>query len=418
MVVRDKSDTYSDNKTAYSAYDDHIDNTDPEGALSRKRFHDKVPASSRTGTDSVQFQRWKFDGPWLAGMQEGEFDIYVQTQLESRRTEFRDFMIQRLVHKRIQDEERRLLDMGQRRPLSTSRRNAILQDITANYETEQKRLRDDHAVQHLASELTAAICEFLDLPGVRESAESANRMATAALSNIVKSLPSETGAPPSTHPGAGLSHLRSNAIMENHPFWGPQAYGSPVLARVVRPRTNAYGSELRAKLGVGGVVANDPQQSGYKDTRSRSQLDPEGMDPEQHYLQADRMTEQIEVDLPGGNKVWVHPESASVDDEGRIRFQVGRGDKQAIAVARGEVEEILQAKRAALSAPSPMPPPRGTAGNANYGFRLPDRKYAAPRSRVQGFDEELSRGPQQGRKDGESAALDRIKEMASWYPRK
>lgn len=418
MVVREKREGYSDTRSTYSAYDDHADNTDPEAVLSRgatSAVNTTQFNPRRRTTEPVQWKRWKYDSPWIAGMQPGEFEIYVQSRLQSRRGDFRDFMIRRLQHQRVQDEERRLRDMGQRRSLSSSRKNAILLEITANYETEEKRLRDEHAVQHLASEMTAAIIDFLDLPGVRDLEESNVQAKTPAFQNALQSMATETTAPPSTHPAAGLSHLRTNAIMENHPFWGPQGYPSPVLARVVRPRNNAYGQEHQAKLGVGGVVANDksvaPQGAGSGWPRNDIPLDVEPDDIGKYYLDADRMTNAIEVDLPGGNKIWVHPETASVDDQGGIRLLVNRGDKEAIAITRNDVQAIHQAKRAALSSPSTSSSPRGTAGNANYGFSLPDTRYRSPKSHVRGFDDQLRRGPQQERMEEETSAIGRIKEL-------
>lgn len=411
MMVHEKRDTFSDNpRTRASAYDDHIDNTDPEAV-----------SFAQSSRESTQWKRWKSDSPWLAGMQPGEFETYVRSRLRSRRGEFREFMIERLVQQRIRDEVRRLRDSGQRRAPSQTQRSAILQDVVANYELEMKRLREDHTVQNLASELTTAICDFLGLSGVQDSEQSRYSAKTQEFSKAMGIISSERHAPPSTHPAAGLSHLRTNAIMENHPFWGPQAQGSPVLARVVRPRNNAHGADKNAKLGVGGVVANDDGNntaaSGWKG--SHAPLDLENTPVEHYYENTQRMMDYIEVDLPGGNKVWVHPDSASVDDKGRIQLRVRKGDSEAIAIARDDVEAIHEAKRAAsVQAPSMPLAPRGTAGNANYGYGLPDTRYGTRRSRVEGFDDMLKRGSRSGQSDADASALGRIRELAGGFSRR
>ncbi|KAF2171596.1 hypothetical protein M409DRAFT_50271 [Zasmidium cellare ATCC 36951] len=413
LVVRERKGYSNEATTTGSAYDDHIDNTDPEAVFSAQQN------ARPDNPGSVQWKRWKSDSPWLAGMQPGEFEIYVEKRLKSRQGEFQKFMIERLAQQRVRDEERRHRDLGQRRALSRSQRSTILQDVVTNYEAEMKRLRDDHTVQSLASELTSAICDFLGLTGVQDSTENQVNAKTERLKNTLANISSESNAPPSTHPAAGLSHIRTNAIMENHPFWGPQAQGSPVLARVVRPRHTAHGSEPRAKLGVGGVVANDDStqtSAAWQDNRLKA-LDFENTPIEQFYENTQRMTEHIEVDLPGGNKVWVHPESATVDDQGRIQLKVRRGDSEAIAIARDDVEAIHEAKRAALRQAPSMPPARGTAANANYGYSLPDTRYGPPKSRVQGFDDMLSRSPRSSR-SADASALDKIKDLAGGFGRK
>ncbi|KAK0302651.1 hypothetical protein LTR94_038841, partial [Friedmanniomyces endolithicus] len=53
----------------------------------------------------------------------------------------------------------------------------------------------------------------------------------------------------------------------------------------------------------------------------------------------DQMTQQLEVDLEGGNKLWVQPQYAWIDESGRIRLEVNRGDKEAVAV-KMDGEEI------------------------------------------------------------------------------
>lgn len=409
MMIKEQRQTYSNEKTRRSVYDENVDNTDPEAVLTRGRSNVGQENTRGGAIEPAQWRRWKYDSPWIAGMQPGEFEIYVNSRLESRRGEFRDFMIKRLVRQRIQDAERRLRDLGQRRSISLSQRNEILQDVMANYETEEKRLRDEHAQQNLASELTAAICDFLDLPGVLDAAENQIQAKTREMNAFASRFATETAAPPSTHPGAGISHLRTNAIMENHPFWGPQAVGSPVLARVLRPRNNAHGSEHQAKLGVGGIVANDKSGDSNKSGPGWPGTDPLEKEVDHHYLDAERMTSTIDPDLRGGNKIWVHPETATVDDGGAIRLQVSRGDKEAIAVSRNEVDAIHQAKFAAQRVPnSTMSPPRGTAGNANYGYGLPNKQYAARRSHVQGFDEQ----PRDRRTAEEEGALRKIMELA------
>jgi len=426
-----------------SVFEDGIDNTD-EG---QKGMSD----DGRTGK-----QRWKHSGPWLAGMQDGEFEAYVQ-RLGDRRTKnakgttarggrerWREFLRQYIADKRLAEERRKATEEGAIETLAE--REKLRQSLIPTDKelpAIEKGLRDAHQIDNLSSELTAVICAFLDLPAVYASAMAGSdfqqRIKAPMLKTLVNRLVSNE-APPSTHPSAGLSYLRTSAIMNNHPVHGPQAHRSPVLSRVIRPRNSVRGNESNAKVGVGGFVAEDPISLYHNPARMGSrvtQSEVGGYDP-------DLMANALDPDLPGGNKMWVQPLSASVDSQGRVRLQLNRGDKEAVAVQMDDVEHIHEARAAATrgttaSAGFSAPPPP----SANFGTALPDysrlppwlyssrtgddhdapripgssvpypgqRGPAAPsRSGVRGFDEELNSGSQQGAMSRETQAS-RIADM-------
>lgn len=382
-----------------------------------------------------QKQRWKYAGPWIAGMQDGEFNLYTR-QLEKRKDEWREFVRSHIVEQRLADRRRQAQDEGE--VLSMHDINALRQELRPGDQELveiEKEMRDNHAMEGLSSELTALIASFLDLPSVLPTGTENNfsiSAQTPLLQKLVAGLKgatdSEDTIPPSTHPSAGLSYLRTNAVMFNHPLHGPQAHASPILARVVRPRNSMQGTEYQAKLGVAGVVTNDPISSTfnpnlrYADTQKSAVYD------------VDQMISALDIEVEGGNKIYVHPQSASVDETGRIRLDVNRGDTEAIAVKTGDVDPIHESRAASTRGPLSAAP--GTAGNANYGYSLPDmrrapeatrmpdyggafsgnaRSSASParaprRPEVRGFDEELGRRPGQGRLDDESS-MSRIREL-------
>ncbi|KXS98966.1 hypothetical protein AC578_5001 [Pseudocercospora eumusae] len=413
LVIKEPRSTYSNERGApQSVYDENVDNTDRNAlndALAPRPTDRKgrpIPA-----LQSQAKKRWKHDGPWIPGMDQGEFEDYITRRLSKRKAEFKQFVMKRILERRIHDEERRNREMGLGRILKAERIQELREEVETNYQTEEKKMRDDHVVQNLGSEMTAAICDFLDLPGIRMTG-AASSAKTDALRSVVADIVSEAG-PPSTHPGAGLSHIRSNAFMENHPYWGPQAHRSPVKARVIRPRTTVTINDFHAKLGVAGVVANDPVSATYTSAVRAHLPGYTEEEKELHYLDAERMTYQLDENLPGGNKIWVQAETASIDDKGRIQLQVSRSDKEAIAVKRDEVEQIHEARSASFVGGAGYVP-RG--GPANYGYSLPDtrpQQTLPPRSRVGGFnDAELGRAPQQGRWSKEDAAA-KIKDLLS-----
>ncbi|CAK4033623.1 Hypothetical predicted protein [Lecanosticta acicola] len=402
---------YTNKEPPQSAYDDKVDHTDRD-ALRVDVTERQMQQSGSSGPESTEKRRWKYGGPWVTGMSEGEFEMYIVQTISARKAEFKEFLKEKMLDARVQQEQRASREQGEGR-VTYYRKQELRREIEANYEKEEKKLRDNHTAQRLSSELTAAICDFLDLPGIRapgpanlglnlETEELRQRLTE----NIDKG---ENLSPPTTHPAAGLSHLRSRLYMENHPVHGPQAHRSPVLSRVLRARNSQIAASLNnAVLGVGGVVALDPVSTGIRVGRPRKPID--GENQLEHYTEYTRMTDALDQDIKGGNKMWVQPETAFIDEKGRVRLLVSRGDQEAVAVKTNRVQHIHEAKSASLSSPSYISH-EGGYGNSRYGTRLPDMRHARPgRSHVQGFDEELGMSSQQGPID-RGAASARIREL-------
>ncbi|KAK3114211.1 hypothetical protein LTR53_007711 [Teratosphaeriaceae sp. CCFEE 6253] len=343
--------------------------------------------------------RWKYGGPWLGAMQDGDFERFTRElgakrgadgrrnlKGRSRVEEFREYLKDRLVEVEIVQARREAQEQGATlSPSDVQRRREQLRPDEAGLDRRLKHMRDDHATQGLSSALTSHIVAFLDLPGVSNSAETSDapygvqtEMMRRMLHNIDDD--AEPDSPPSTHPSAGLSYLRTNAVMSNHPLHGPQAHRDSVLARVVRPRTALNGgNEYLAKLGVAGIVTADsvsmaynPGQTGKYNNAAASEVG--GFDP-------DRMAHSMDENLVGGNKMYVQPHRAWIDEKGRIRLETSRGDKEAVAVKTDDVQKIHDARAMGAlgvgSGPSATLPPvaeRGTAGNANFGHSLPDMR--------------------------------------------
>lgn len=271
----------------------------------------------------------------------------------------------------------------------------------------EKRLRDDHMREKLSSQLTALLADFLDLPGM-VSADH-NKAASRARSEGFRAFLENSSfsgaveeAPASTHPGAGLGYLRSNAHMANHPIHGPQAQPAPVLSRVLRARTSVMGTDHNAKLGVGGFVTKDSMGTSWNDIRRNKTLADD--DP-------DRMALALDPLARGGNKLWVSPEYASVDDSGKLILAVYRSDKEAIAVRTGEVAPILAAKKAVLAAhTAPAGLPGGGFGVGSQNRPAPGSGVAPPSSRQTG----QGRGSLDATRPikHEAAAIQRLRELS------
>ena len=217
-------------------------------------------------------QRWKFRGPWLAGKTEGEFRQYMEKDVKPRRLAFRAFLHGRLAGEKAMVQQREATESGGE--LEGLREIAVSEEDVDAY---VRRLRNDEQKLHKLVE------EYLDLPSDRDSATP----------TYYKK------GPPTTHPSAGLSYLRTGSHTYNHPLLGPQEEPAPVLARVIRPQTTTANIKYdKALIGVGGIVAEDDRQSFTRDSTGVTGYNP---------------------DIPGGAKVFIRaPKRASVDSRGRI----------------------------------------------------------------------------------------------------
>ena len=383
-------------KTPISVYDEGQDLTD------------KAKESENT-------RRWKYDGPWLAGMQEGEFQNWLLHQVGSRRGEWEQFLREEWAAEKLIGVQKLARDEGRTLTAEEVELNRKIHWLSdTELREHQKDLRDTNASEGFSSKLTKRLIKFLDLPaGLQDEKPSKHDeiISVAGLSN--------DRGPPSTHPGAGLSHLRTNAIMENHPIHGPQAMRTPVQARVIQHSViNGLVKEQRAKLGVGGVVADDSMSATFR-SEDKSRYNQGTNDGTQHR----------DPTIVGGSKVWVRPDGAWVDENGMVRLNLSRADHESIAVRTGEgIEEIHEMKgqddRGA----------RGAGANglsfgglrANHGASLPNmrklaearqalRQQGGPeraaagarqRSQVEGFDKDLE---EKGRASGPEGVAELLK---------
>jgi hypothetical protein len=90
IVARGKRERGTADRSTLSVYEDFLDNTDPNAAPVVLRSG----ADANDGPQTAQARRWKYAGPFVAGMQEGEFQRYVQRQLRARREEWTEYLME------------------------------------------------------------------------------------------------------------------------------------------------------------------------------------------------------------------------------------------------------------------------------------------------------------------------------------
>ncbi|OAA57023.1 hypothetical protein SPI_07404 [Niveomyces insectorum RCEF 264] len=274
-----------------------------------------LPADQRhTAADT----RWKFKGPWLAGITDGAFQAYLRKQVRPRRSAFRtDANLTAYLRALRHD-----------RPL--------LYRLVGKFLDLAPVAPSEKIYQNLARSSSSLTGGFLS-PLLQYGADSGLLGGGGGGGNTSASGPGNPWAqdgPPSTHPSAGLSYLRTAAYIDNHPLYGPQKAHPPVPARVVAPR-NASGS-WPAKLGVAGFVADTPVgETAYHTRHTRSLPGLSLIDPT----------------IVGGAKLPVRVAAAKINSQGRVIVAVAEADPEAVLVQRElEGKERLYGQTAQLAA--------------------------------------------------------------------
>lgn len=349
------------NRNRPSAFSADHDNTTLQNHGS-DNFNFTAERALRERTRQASQGRWKTQGPHLTTLTEEEFDRYLVNLVRNHKQEFRKFLEAVKMDKKFKDEQNRM--RGQEDP-ATYELELQHRSRLDKYELDDwiKELRDNH--NSLNSELAHYVREFFDLPAF--PAPKSTDGAATTTSN------SEAG-PPSTHPSAGLSYLLTNAIANNHPVYGPQAEREPVQARVLRTKNGNRGRDQRADVGLGGFVTSiQPGNSTYKSAKFKDTAS-----------KTKNPLQDLDLSLVGGNKVWLQPKSAYVDETGRIRLEVGEASQTSVDIKLGNpVQEEVS--------PTSSFPGRqhqrldsgfashGTPGKPKYGLALPDEKLRQQR---------------------------------------
>jgi hypothetical protein len=281
-------------------------------------------------------KRWKFSGPWLAGMASGSFEKYLDKTVRDPKQRFRFHRYLRniLVRKLNEDLVRNNIRDGiETYPYMLLRPQDVTEDQMINY---LRELRADLPLMY------HHIGNFLDLAPMKPPNDR-------AIDGVEWSAnPYALTGPPRTHPSAGISYLRSSAFMENHPLHGPQASHAPVMGRVVTPGR----AGVTPRIGVGGFIVNAADY----DLRIKSSAP--GSDTAGIWT-FDRSTR-------GGTKFWTVSDTATIRPSGVVQIQTRKASDEATLVARelrGEdVDALRQRLKLMTQAPIRRHNPTVTSG--------------------------------------------------------
>ncbi|KAI6779899.1 37S ribosomal protein-like protein [Emericellopsis cladophorae] len=274
----------------------------------RSVFEEDVDILTNDRSKEAVAKRWKFNGPWLAMLSEGEFKKFMRKQVQPRRSEFRTYLREVLAQKMTNEARHKAREDG-----STTVTTTTVKDVTdAEFDHFVRTLRDSRA------ELYGYVSDFLDLPPVTQVgvADAIYAKANSEFS------PYGMNGPPPSHPSAGIGYLRTTAFMENHPVYGPQEQKTPTLTRIVRPRHK----NAQANIGVGGFIAEIPAGSNEFTKRMLG-----GRYGSAHHTI--KGIQQLDLDTYGGAKAYVEPSKAIVNSRGSvvISTNVAKEDAKLIA---------------------------------------------------------------------------------------
>lgn len=291
-------------------------------------------------------RQWKYDGPWLGGMTPGDFNLWMKKVVKLKKGEFQRLLREHIVDKMWADRLNAARKAAVEANVSNPQFDPNSADLTEHYRTEldgARYLSREEMFKALEPDLPADIAAApagtplaVEFHAHIRSARSlllSDPQLSALLQSVLKLPPldrnfndgpalfdsvSLNGPPLTTHPSAGLSYLRTNAHMTNHPLVGPRGAPTPVRARILAPARTQQ--SRKAKLGIAGFVVQDDA-----DVRSTQ-------------AQAHRFL-NLNADAYGG-KLWASVEGAEVDSMGRVKlkYQTVADRSDEVNVKKGEYE--------------------------------------------------------------------------------
>ena len=360
LIEKQKAASGNSLRPPRSVFDSQYDNT---------QLASKSP--SRDSIREPKRERWKYEGPWLAGQTDGEFQIYVEKSIKRKKLDFREFVRGQLTTTKAAARRREAIEEGE------DQDSVEVTVPEAELDSYIRRIRNDDLEMHKLLE------EFLDLP--RDETQASG----GAYADY------DEKGPPTTHPSAGLSYLRTASRILNHPEFGPQEFDTPKPGRVIAPQKIQTRTQARALIGVAGVVSSDSKMTYFKASELPG-------------------VASYDPDIPGGAKIWVHPRRAGIDSRGRIELLVDRANKNAVNVAQGLHSEGPKLPEAAVTAAQDraaptLTPPAPRTPRSRQGYGVEDMESQSTSGRPVPF---------LGSNDQESSLNDLLRGNLVRYPKK
>lgn len=337
-----------------SAIDAYTASTFPKSV-----FEEEADVTALSDEKKVELanKRWRFSGPWLAGMTPGDFDRFLEKEVRGKRPEFRAFLKKILAAEMTEEQARKAREAGE----TTEPPKVAASDITENQLTDYLReLREERMT------LYNLVSQFLDLAPVDLDIayQFIGRMAPNKPKYLERGSPYGANGPPITHPSAGISYLRTRNFQENHPLYGPQKHHPPIKARILKPSNPSTGNKTPS-IGVAGFVGSTPHGESVFNAKRQRNLSKFNLS-----------LHQLELEQRGGAKIYVQPTKAVVTSSGRVCIGIAEADQMSEVVQKemvGESTVFEHELKAMQTSEIPRNPRYNSPGGygARFGSKVP-----------------------------------------------
>ena len=263
-------------------------------------FDPKIDNTSKLSEEKASTKglgRWRYDGPWLAGLSRSEFESYLRTEIGKRKEDFADSVRKQLDRRRVtflRDEGR---EVSAAEPFTKEQINDYIRSL-----------------RHNRREFGNLIATFLDLPEGPSSDKSSLAVDNPweyGRETVAASSYAQFG-PPSTHPSAGLSYTQSRAHSRNDAELGFQKpiHNAGVQGRILRPDRRA-GMESKSSVGLAGFVASTSENGLQRMTG-----------PNSYGRRTTGRTMNTGMQKLAGEPAIIRPEQACINPDGSVYLAV------------------------------------------------------------------------------------------------
>ena len=195
----------------------------------------------------IQAKRWRYAGPWLAGMTGLQFEYYLEHIVRHRmRGEFRDRILARMKADKESKLRREALESGE----------GVGGQLAPVEFTEQQISDYIRALRSKPEAFGPIITELLDLAdGPNQPKDRIGMEKWEYGRNTRSARVYDDQGPPKTHPSAGLSYLKlgPSQYARNDAVLGPQNLPVPVPGRILKV---SRGPTAKGEIGIAGIVAD------------------------------------------------------------------------------------------------------------------------------------------------------------------
>jgi len=274
-------------------------------------------------TPSLETQRrWRYAGPYLAGMNGMQFEAFLKKVGRKEREAFRAKITTFMATEREERRRADALDAGE----------PVEERTTVPEITDQEVMEYLRELRSNPGKFGPLITEFFDLADGPREMNGPDEPWLYGRDTIAADSYKQTG-PPRTHPSAGLSYIQSKRFSVNDVAIGPRDEQKPVPGRLLKVQFSM--NRAQPMYGMAGVVAAPPPVIG---TSVRSVT----WEP-----------------VKNGPKAVLTPRRVSISHEGRIdltashaaEWHLDENDKPVLNQERREAESANQQQQASSRIP-------------------------------------------------------------------